>query len=272
MRLLLRQERKRGMKDKGKSIAKRRTITSFICLLILSVICVGVVYYFYMQKQAGMEIDETMVQIIKIVALLALFFFVMAFLQVLPKLFSKNKFADEDSMKKAFSKYIDMGETLEAGVYATAIESCVIVLYRKCRYVSNKLIRDEKADLFDMEKRKYSKYEVYLGVTDKSLLVVECDKNKHYYGHLDKIEVPLENIPELKEEIDESDVGVKFSLKEIAKVESKKAKKGNILCTITMKNGSYFKIMLPDNVGVKSDMPNHYEYRKKILSLLKAAK
>ena len=24
--------------------------------------------------------------------------------------------------------------------------------------------------------------------------------------------------------------------------------------------------MLPDNVGVKSDMPNHYEYRKKILT------
>lgn len=153
MRLLLRQERKREMKDKGKSIAKRRTITSFICLLILSVICVGVVYYFYMQKQAGMEIDETMVQIIKIVALLALFFFVMAFLQVLPKLFSKNKFADEDSMKKAFSKYIDMGETLEAGVYATAIESCVIVLYRKCRYVANKLIRDEKADLLIWKKK-----------------------------------------------------------------------------------------------------------------------
>ncbi len=257
------------MKDKGKSIARRRTITSFVCLLILSVVCVGVVYYFYMQKQAGMEIDESMVQIIKIVALLALFFFVMAFLQVLPNLFTKNKFADENDMKKAFSKYLDSDENLEAGIYATAIESRIVVLYRKCRYEGDKLLRCDSDNIYDMEKRKYSKYEVYLGVTNKSLLVVECDKNKHYYGPLDKIEVPADSIPELKDDILLDDLGVKYSLGDIAKSESKKAKKGNISCTITMKDGSYFKLMLPDNAGAKANMPSHYEYRDKILSILK---
>ena len=48
----------------------------------------------------------------------------------------------------------------------------------------------------------------------------------------------------------------------------KKGRMGSVLCTLTMKNGTYFKLSLPETAGPNGDMPHHTEYREAILTRL----
>lgn len=43
---------------------------------------------------------------------------------------------------------------------------------------------------------------------------------------------------------------------------------GSVKCFLTMKNGSYFKLMFPKLGGLGGGMPNHAKYRDMIIERL----
>lgn len=43
---------------------------------------------------------------------------------------------------------------------------------------------------------------------------------------------------------------------------------GSVKCNIAMKNGTYFKLLLPKLGGLGGDMPNHTQYRDAIIAHL----
>lgn len=43
---------------------------------------------------------------------------------------------------------------------------------------------------------------------------------------------------------------------------------GSVKCNIAMKNGTYFKLLLPKLGGLGGDMPNHTQYRDAIIACL----
>ena len=171
-------------------------------------------------------------------------------------------------MRQALSKYLPHGETLMAGIYATVQESKIITVFKNCRCIEGKLIPDENAGVLSLVKGKYAEYSVYLGITQSDLLIVECEKNKHYYEYSNEPDVQNMDVQELGSELDWNDIGIVFSLEDVQNCDVKKGRMGSVLCTLTMKNGTYFKLSLPETAGPNGDMPHHTEYREAILTRL----
>ena len=254
----------------GNKNARNRLIRSFLIIFLLAALFIGVSAYFIVKaRSCATAIDDRLVKLTQALTLAGVFFLILDFVFILPKFFIKDRFANENVMRQAFEKYLKSGETIEAGIYTTVTESYVNATYKKCRYEHRRLIRDENAtDVFSLGKQKYCEYKVFLGISQENLFVVECEENKHYYETPARITVPFE-IPDLPEDISDREVGVKYGLSEIKEVKTEPVRFNAVLCTVTMINGSYFKIRMDDNAGPISDMPHHLEYRDRILSMLK---
>jgi hypothetical protein len=65
-----------------------------------------------------------------------------------------------------------------------------------------------------------------------------------------------------------NDIGTCYNLTDIQKCEIKKGWMGSVKCNIAMKNGTYFKLLLPKLGGLGGDMPNHTQYRDAIIARL----
>lgn len=118
-------------------------------------------------------------------------------------------------------------------------------------------------------KKKCCSYNIYIGITQSRLLIVECEKNKHAYSLESEPDVPETEVQNLQEELLWNDIGISFPLEDVQVCETQKAGFGRIMCTIKMKNGDYFKLELPDSAGpFKGDMVHHIEYREMILTRL----
>lgn len=257
------------MKDKGNNRAKSRIIRAFIIVLILALLVISVGAYFIYESKTTGVVDDSKVTYTKICVIFGLFLIFMDFFFTLPKLTKKDPFADEAEMRKKFEKHIPESESLVAGVYAKATESLTNLKYRKCGIKGNSLVKDENHEFIFMERRKYTEYLIYIGITQTKLLIVECDRYKHYYAIHETLDCPLDSVPVLEEEIDLNDVGVKYDIREIAKFEVKNGKQGSKNAVLTMKDGSYYKITIPDNAGPNAKMPKHDENSKKLLDTLK---
>lgn len=73
---------------------------------------------------------------------------------------------------------------------------------------------------------------------------------------------------EVREELPFTDIGNCFPLSDIQKSEIKSGMMGSIQCFVTMKNGSYFKLLLPLLGGAGGGMPHHKEYREAVIAAL----
>lgn len=178
---------------------------------------------------------------------------------------------DEKNMMQSLGKYVPGGETLTAGVHGVGIETEIKQIFGKCELVEDKLIPKENGTAIEVSKCKYSKHDVYIGITQNYLILTECEVYKHFYE--------FDHDPDLKgaavEEIDTcisiTDIGTYcFPFKEIEKCVIKKAWMGAVNCAITMKGGSVLKIMLPKRGGLGGGMPHHAEYREAIIQRLSA--
>lgn len=255
--------------EKGQNKAKRRLIISCIVSLSISLAFFVGTVYLVTYCRAQEVVDDSMVTVCKILALTGVFFLVVAFGHILPALFSRNSMCDENVMRQAFSKYIPYGETLEAGIYATVRESKVSELFRKCRCEEGMLIPDDNAGILSFNKEKYHEYNVFMGVTQSQLLIVECEKNKHFYDCSYVNNVQNANIREITTELSWDDIGISFPLESIKQCKVKKGLYGSLLWTITMENGSYFKVFILDNAGPNGNMPHHIAYRDAIFEKIK---
>ena len=252
--------------------ARKKAIISFIiCLLLATASIGGCAYLIYFYRGTG---TDGMANVAKILNLTGLFFLIIAFGHILPGIIRGRKNApikesdifQEVNMRWAFEKYIPVGETLLAGIHAIANETSVNLTYRNCISIDNTLEPVKNGQIVEINKTKYSTYDVYIGITQHSLLVTQCAKNKYLYSIEQKADDGNQNIPELTESVLHSELGCCFPLEEIEATKIKKGMLGTLKCDITMKNGSYFKLLLPENGGIGYGMPHHLEYRDIIIS------
>lgn len=174
----------------------------------------------------------------------------------------------ETNMEHALKKYLLEGESLQAGIHAVAKESLITAAFEKCVRTESKLLPDENGGAITLFKKKYSAYDIYIGITESSLIIAECEENSHFYQFDDNPNTK-ETTPQIvASPILLADIGTHFSLTDIQDCKIKKGWMGSVNCFITMKNGSYFKLCFPKLGGLGGGMPHHAEYREAIIQKL----
>lgn len=275
--------------DQEQKKAKKRVIGLFLFCLCIALACFGVCAYLVITYRGTESVSDGIVNGSKILVLVGIFFLVVDFGYLLPILIKKknanpNKsmpdsnanrgtadIFDEANMRRILEKYIPNGETLLAGIHAVSKETSVTGVYGKCVRTANRFIPDENGGTISLNKKKYSAYDIYLGITQYSLVVAECQKNSYYYQFDDGPNVSEADIQEVTADILFDDIGTCFLLADIQSCEIKNGMMGSVNCFIQMKNGSYFKLMLPKLGGLGGDMPHHTEYRQTIIARLGGA-
>ena len=267
------------MNNRNKNTGKRAVFTFILCILI-ALVCFGVFAYLLAMSRGGKPVEESLVSISKIIVLVGVFFLVLAFGHVLPMLIAgkKNKggmqttdssdILNEANMRRALEKYIPDGETVIAGIHAIAKESSITCVFGECVLTDSKLLANKEGKTVSVSKTKYSTYDLYIGITQQSFVVADCEEYRYYY-EFDK--TPVKNDADIKivtEDILLKDFGKCFSLEDVQSCNVKKGMAGSLNCVITMKNGSYFKLMLPKTGGLGGGMPHHEEYRDVIIARL----
>lgn len=214
-------------------------------------------------------VSEREVTVRKIIVFVGVFFLVLGFAYTVPALVKANKgdfgILDDKKMKKAFEPSLPLGEVLRAGVHAIGIQTEMKQVFGKCELVGDNIVPNEDGTTLMVTKSKSANYDVYLGITQNHLLIAECETYKHLYEFNDLGKLDVEGIDSC---IPIQDIGTCFSLAEIEKCEIKKIWMGAVNCSITLKNGSFLKFMIPKSGG--AGMPRHAEYRDTILACLSA--
>ncbi|MCI8553589.1 MAG: hypothetical protein HFJ80_01420 [Clostridiales bacterium] len=175
---------------------------------------------------------------------------------------------DETSMRRALGAYIPDGETLLAGIHAIAKETNVTGVFGKCVRTENGLFPDENGGVIALNKKKYAACDIYLGLTSSSLVLAECERNAYLYQFEEEPNVSRADIQEVTAPLFFADIGTCFPLTDIQRCEIKKGWMGSVKCLLTMKNGSYFRLLLPKPGGLGGGMPHHAEYRGAIIARL----
>lgn len=190
---------------------------------------------------------------------------------------------NEKEMIESLSKSIPAGEKFVAGIHAVANETALIRVYSNCVPVFNtKQQIDyilpavengqplEGAISLEVQKIKYAKHDVYVGITENYLILTECFDNMHFYKFgFDKTS-PFAK--DLTERIAPQDIKYVFPFSDIQNAVIKKGLFGSLKCNVTMKDGSYLKLIFPKSGGIGNGMPNHLAYRDKICEKLNSVK
>lgn len=175
---------------------------------------------------------------------------------------------DETVMRQILQKYIVSREALLAGIHAISHETEIRSVFGKCARTENSLIPDENGHPIALNKKKYATYDIYIGITAHYLVIAECERNSYLYEFDDNPDTAVKDIQEVTSEIFLTDIGTCFTLEDIRSCEIKKGWMGSVKCFLTMKNGSYFKLMFPKLGGLGGGMPNHAKYRDMIIERL----
>ena len=175
---------------------------------------------------------------------------------------------NEINMVQSMEKYIPQGETLLAGIHAVAKETEATSIFGNCICIEDQLIPSENENAVILNKKKYSAYDIYFGITQSHFIIADCEHCDYLYQISDLTEIDAAKVQNITSDLLLDDIGRCFSLAEIQSCEMKKGLMGSIKCHITMKNGSYFKLMFPKLGGVGGGMPHHAEYRDLIITCL----
>lgn len=217
-------------------------------------------------------VSERVVTLYKSIALIGVFFLVLAFGYVVPAMIKVNKgdfVFDEKTMMQSLGKYIPDRETLIAGIHGVGLETKVKQVFGKCICIEDKLIPSERGTTLEVIKSKYSTFDVYVGITQNYLILSECEVYKHYYEFNDNPDLGDAAVEEIDACIPLEDIGTCFPFAEIQSCVIKNAWMGAVNCSITMKNGTILKLLLPKEGGL--GMPHHAEYREAIIRHLNPA-
>ena len=264
-----------GKKDTGK-----RAVLSFVLCILIALVCFGIFAFVLTTTRNGGAVDESVVSISKIIVLVGVFFLVIAFGHALPTIIKGKKskggtqvtdasdMLNEANMRRALEKYIPAGENLVAGIHTVAKESSVTCVFGKCVLEEDMIRPYENGTTTAVNKAKYSTYDLYVGITQRSFVVADCEEYRYYY-EFDKYTVKDNaEIKEVTEAICLRDVGKCFRLEDIRSCNVKKGMAGSLKCVIALKNGGYFKLILPATGGFGGGMPHHEEYRDAIIKCL----
>ncbi len=175
---------------------------------------------------------------------------------------------DEEKMRQALERYIPDGETLQAGIHGVSMDTCIQAVFSKCAYTEDRVLPDEEGDAISVSKKKRSPYDIYIGITQSFWVITECETTQYRYEFHAEPEGSKVDAPTITSEIMLSDLGTCYPLADIRSCEIKKGLMGSVNCVLTMKNGSYFKLMFPKRGGVGGGMPHYKEYREAIVARL----
>ncbi len=139
---------------------------------------------------------------------------------------------DEGRMLQILGDCTPEGETLYAGIHGITLQ---------------------------INQKKTSRFDVYIGITSHYLIVAECEERNYLNAFY--------HIPDLRKTVAE-DIGTCFPLTEIRACSIKNAIMGAVNCLITLKNGSFLKLQLPKRGGLGNGMPHHAQYRDRIIETL----
>lgn len=283
--------------DKDVKKAKRLVIFLFLICLCIALICFGIAVYLVVTNRESGTASQNLANITKSIFMIGVFFLVLGFGYTLPALLSARKKSgkaastvidfssvsaetvktsdvfDEATMRYNLAKYIPDGETLLAGIHAMAYESSVICVFSGCVPMEDRLRPDKDGRTVALMKKKYNSRSIYIGITQNHLVTTDCGVTKYYYLFDD---TPADEEPYIREtDIQEvtadillTDIGRRFPLTDIQSCKIKNGWLGSVKCFITMKNGSYFKLMFPKLGGLGGGMPHHTEYRDAIIARL----
>jgi len=256
--------------------ARRLVIAMLAACLCVALACFGVFLYLLLTSRRAQTVNPRIVEVSKIIVLVGIFFLVLAFGYLLPVLLSSktkggdpvSEIFDEATMRKTLERYIPDGEPLLAGIHAVSRETSIRSAFSNCILTESALLPAEDGETIALYKKKYSTYDVYIGVTRSFLIITECERNSYYYKRDEEAERDGTRGQPLTSQLFLSDIGTCYPLAEIQSCGIKKGWMGSVNCTLTMKNGSYFKLMFPKLGGLGGKMPHHAEYREAIIARL----
>lgn len=266
--------------NQNKNQGGKRAVISFVMCILLALVCFGVFGLIYMSTKGSVPVDDRIVEISKIVVLAGVFFLVMGFAHALPMIIQGKKSKDgtvatgendifnEANMRVALNKYVPAGETLIAGIRTVTKESSASCVFDKCVLTEDDIRPAEDGKIVSVRKKKLCTYDMYLGITERSMVVADCGMYKYYYEFNT---VPISSnlkIQTITEPISLGSLCKCFALEDIESCKVKKGMAGSLNCVITMKNGDYFKLMIPKVGSFGGGMPHHEEYRDAILKCL----
>lgn len=166
----------------------------------------------------------------------------------------------ETCMTQALESYIPKGETLLAGIHAVAKETEVIGVFGACHFLKDRLIPAECKNTVILRKKKRAAYDIYFGVTQSCFVIAACEPCHYAYQVHESPDAPDVNgakVQEVTSELLFDEIGTCFSLADIQSCDIKNGWVGSVKCSITLKNGSYFKLMFPKLGGDrKRDAPS----------------
>ncbi len=216
-------------------------------------------------------VNDRVVTLYKISALFSLLFLIIALGYVLPSIvrISKGDFGirDESIMARVLQKYLPADESLVAGIYGIGIEVGIKQIFENCAMVDGNLVPDEDGVSFEVSKSKYSKYDVYFGITKGHILLSECEECDYLYEFNEVQNAQEVNCLKIDEPVLSKDIGKCFALSDIQNCIIQNGIAGSMKCTILMKNGSFIKLVLPKYGG--PGMMHQAEYRDIILNSLR---
>lgn len=173
---------------------------------------------------------------------------------------------DVNNMNEKMNECLPQGETLIASVTAISKERIVKTAYDSCIVQDWNIIPTPDGDIVYLSKEKHCTCDIYFGITENCFIIADALPVKHAYFFGDRNFAEPEK---LSEPLDYSEVGRVFRFEDIDSVQIKKGIFGAVNVKILMKNQTRFKLMFPKRAGMSGKaMPNHAEYREKILARL----
>lgn len=186
-------------------------------------------------------------------------------------------FFNEVRMLQFLSRCLPDGETIIAGIHGLGLEMEIKQIFVKCILEEDVVVPDENGTVLLVDKSKYAKHDVYIGISQNYLLLAECEDFRHLYEVTDLVELGDETFDQLiaraaqeplQTPVSLEEMGRCFPLSAISDCAIEKAWMGAIKCTIAMDDGSRLKILLPKLGGLGKGMPHHKEYRDAIIACL----
>lgn len=175
---------------------------------------------------------------------------------------------DEKRMFEALNPLLPDGETFSAAIYAAGKEMRVKYLFRNCSIDDDLLIPDDSSPLIEITKGKLSVFDAYIGISQRYLILEECEENKHFYEFDEAPSADAADADSLTEKLLLRDLKFIFPLEDIVGCDVKNGMMGSVKLTVKMKNGSILKLMIPKRGGLGGGLPNQEQNRQKIIDRL----
>lgn len=148
-------------------------------------------------------------------------------------------------MNEIMEMFCPEGETVINAVYGVGKETEINQYFGGCVNTGNTLLPADTSNIIKVFKRKVCIYDLYIGYTEKCLIISECDMATTYYYEIDDITDSIfEGVKKLEREIPHKTIGKVFPLDSIRDIQIKKGWFGSLKCVLTLTNGTFFKFMM----------------------------